>query len=147
MLGWGAIRTNRLDSTRVLLERRFAVSGSWMLGVGGARPQEESESIIDLTGEGPAGGQPPGMPLARDGDRSSPGDREDSMSVRTLQATSSRRALRRDIELLRRMAGMLVQYWTSGARLRRAYRRCEARGWWCPAAPRCLLPCSSRCSR
>jgi hypothetical protein len=50
------------------------------------------------------------------------------MSVRTLQATSSRRALRRDIELLRRMAGMLVQYWTSGARLRRAYRRCEARG-------------------
>lgn len=36
--------------------------------------------------------------------------------------------LRRDVGLLLRMAGMVVQYWTVGARLRRAYRTCEARG-------------------
>jgi hypothetical protein len=48
--------------------------------------------------------------------------------VRTLDATPAHGTLRRDLALLRRMAGMLLVYWTAGARLRRAYRRCEARG-------------------
>jgi hypothetical protein len=47
--------------------------------------------------------------------------------VRTIE-TSAGSTLRRDLELLRRMAGMLFQYWTSGARLRRAYRDCETSG-------------------
>ena len=47
--------------------------------------------------------------------------------MRTLDTGAGSR-LRRDLELLGRMAGMLFQYWTAGARLRRAYRRCEARG-------------------
>jgi len=34
----------------------------------------------------------------------------------------------RDVTLLWRMAGMVVGYWTAGARLRREYRRREARG-------------------
>ncbi len=44
--------------------------------------------------------------------------------------------VRRDLLLLRRMASMLFQYWTAGARLRRAYRRCEARGkvFWVDAS-------------
>ncbi len=48
--------------------------------------------------------------------------------MRTLSATPTRSALRRDLVLLARMAGMLVVYWTFGARLRRRYRRCEERG-------------------
>jgi len=35
---------------------------------------------------------------------------------------------RRDAALLFRMAMMVLGYATAGARLRRAYRRCEARG-------------------
>jgi hypothetical protein len=48
--------------------------------------------------------------------------------VRTLVTPGAPGALRRDLRLLLRMAGMLLQYATTGARLRRAYRRCEARG-------------------
>lgn len=47
--------------------------------------------------------------------------------MRTLE-TAPASGLRRDLDLLRRMAGMLFRYWTAGARLRREYRRCEARG-------------------
>jgi hypothetical protein len=36
--------------------------------------------------------------------------------------------LSRDLGLLLRMAAMIVGYWTVGARLRRSYRRCQARG-------------------
>lgn len=48
--------------------------------------------------------------------------------LRTLDSRGAAASWRRDLALLRRMAGMLLQYWTAGARLRRAYRRCEARG-------------------
>jgi hypothetical protein len=55
--------------------------------------------------------------------------------VRTLAATGTN-ALRRDLALLRAMVRMLLQYWTSGARRRRAYRRGAARGevYWVDAA-------------
>jgi hypothetical protein len=36
--------------------------------------------------------------------------------------------MRRDLWLLLRMASVVVRHWTVGARLRRAYRTCEARG-------------------
>jgi hypothetical protein len=48
--------------------------------------------------------------------------------VRTLDTTSTQSALRRDLWLLFRMAAMLIQYGTTGARQRRAYRRCVERG-------------------
>lgn len=48
--------------------------------------------------------------------------------MRTLDATGTTGALRRDLALLWRMAGMLYVYWTAGARLRRSYRGCQARG-------------------
>jgi hypothetical protein len=48
--------------------------------------------------------------------------------VRTLVTPSTEGTLRRNVRLLLRMAGMLFQYATTGTRLRRAYRRCEARG-------------------
>lgn len=48
--------------------------------------------------------------------------------MRTLDAAGAPRAWRRDLALLLRMARMLVQYSTAGARVRRAYRRCAARG-------------------
>jgi hypothetical protein len=47
--------------------------------------------------------------------------------VRTLAAAGTN-ALRRDLALLWGMTRMLLQYWTVGARLRGAYRRCQARG-------------------
>jgi hypothetical protein len=47
--------------------------------------------------------------------------------VRTLAAAGTS-ALRRDLALLWGMTRMLLQYWTAGARLRREYRRCEAKG-------------------
>jgi len=37
------------------------------------------------------------------------------------------RRCRRDLALLGNLIGMVVYYWTQGARLRRAYRECEAR--------------------
>ena len=48
--------------------------------------------------------------------------------MRTLDTTATQSALRRDLRLLLRLAAMLVQYGTTGARQRRAYRRCAARG-------------------
>jgi len=56
--------------------------------------------------------------------------------VRTRDDAPANGGWRRDLALLRRMAGMLLQYWTAGARQRRAYRRCEARGevYWVDAA-------------
>jgi hypothetical protein len=56
--------------------------------------------------------------------------------MRTLVEASDGRAWRRDLRLLQRMAGMVFQYATMGARLRRAYRRCQSRGetFWLDAA-------------
>lgn len=48
--------------------------------------------------------------------------------MRTLDTGGLISTLRRDLDLLGRMAGMLLSYWTAGSRLRRAYRACEARG-------------------
>jgi len=48
--------------------------------------------------------------------------------MRTLEHEPAESRLRRDGQLLWRMVSMLVGYWTVGARLRRAYRRKEARG-------------------
>jgi hypothetical protein len=50
------------------------------------------------------------------------------MTVRTLDSGALSSRLRRDLDLLGRLAGMLLSYWTAGARLRRAYRACQARG-------------------
>jgi len=46
-------------------------------------------------------------------------------------------SLRRDAALLLRFAGMLVYYLTEGRRIRREYRRCEARGeiYWLDEEP------------
>jgi hypothetical protein len=51
------------------------------------------------------------------------------VSVRTVDAGArgGGAAWRRDLALLVRMARMVFAYSTAGARLRRAYRRCEAR--------------------
>jgi hypothetical protein len=38
------------------------------------------------------------------------------------------RRCRRDLALLRNLAAMIFFYWTRGARLRRVFRECEARG-------------------
>jgi hypothetical protein len=42
----------------------------------------------------------------------------------------------RDLALLRRIAGMVWEYWFAGGRLRREYRRKEARGevFWVDAS-------------
>jgi hypothetical protein len=48
--------------------------------------------------------------------------------MRTLDLHPATDRWRRDLTLLARMAGMLLGYWTVGARLRRAYRRKEALG-------------------
>jgi len=48
--------------------------------------------------------------------------------VRTLTAAGPTRSLWRDVRLLQRIASMVVQYWVQGGRLRREYRRREARG-------------------
>ena len=48
--------------------------------------------------------------------------------MRTLDTRRPESAWRRDLTLLARMAAMVFQYCTAGGRLRRAYRRCEARG-------------------
>jgi hypothetical protein len=56
--------------------------------------------------------------------------------LKTLDSRGTLAAWRRDLALLRRMAGMLWFYSTEGARLRREYRDCEARGetYWVDAA-------------
>lgn len=48
--------------------------------------------------------------------------------MRTLTAARTTEGLRRDLVLLWRIASMIVQYWLPGGRLRREYRRREARG-------------------
>ena len=50
--------------------------------------------------------------------------------MRTLDTPTSATAsaLRRDLALLLRIARMVYAFATAGARLRRAYRRCQARG-------------------
>ena len=56
--------------------------------------------------------------------------------MRTLPSAPSASGFRRDLALLRRIAGMLVQYLLAGGRLRREYRRKQARGevYWVDAA-------------
>ncbi len=48
--------------------------------------------------------------------------------MRTLTSSAPARSLWQDVRLLYRIAAMVVQYWVQGGRLRREYRRCEARG-------------------
>ena len=48
--------------------------------------------------------------------------------VRTLQTDRTAAGLGRDLALLRRIAAMVWQYAVAGGRLRREYRRREARG-------------------
>ncbi|MFN8091951.1 MAG: hypothetical protein U0599_06970 [Vicinamibacteria bacterium] len=48
--------------------------------------------------------------------------------MRTIDARSPVSSWRRDLSLALRMAAMVFGYATAGARLRRAYRRCEERG-------------------
>jgi len=48
--------------------------------------------------------------------------------MRTVNSGDVAGGLRRDLELLWRIASMVVQYWIAGGRLRREYRRREARG-------------------
>lgn len=48
--------------------------------------------------------------------------------MRTLATARATEGLRRDVVLLWRIASMIVQYWLTGGRLRREYRRREARG-------------------
>lgn len=50
------------------------------------------------------------------------------MSVRTVEASGGSASWRSDLALLLRMGRMVLVYATAGARLRRAYRRCEKRG-------------------
>jgi hypothetical protein len=50
------------------------------------------------------------------------------LSARTVAATRGAASWRGDLALLLRMARMVLAYATAGARLRRAYRRCEERG-------------------
>jgi len=56
--------------------------------------------------------------------------------MRTLHAAQSATGLRRDLALLRRIAGMVFEYLLAGGRLRREYRRKEARGevFWVDAS-------------
>ena len=56
--------------------------------------------------------------------------------MRTLPSAQNTSGFRRDLALLRRIAGMLVQYLFAGGRLRREYRRKQARGevYWLDAA-------------
>ena len=56
--------------------------------------------------------------------------------MRTLPAAQSTSGFRRDLALLRRIAGMLLQYLFAGGRLRREYRRKQARGevYWLDAS-------------
>jgi hypothetical protein len=55
--------------------------------------------------------------------------------MRTLEGIAPTAALRRDLRLLWRMAVMLLRYWTVGGRMRREYRKREARGevYWVDA--------------
>jgi hypothetical protein len=48
--------------------------------------------------------------------------------MRTLSSTGATESLKRDLVLLWRIAAMVLDYWLAGGRLRREYRRREARG-------------------
>jgi hypothetical protein len=56
--------------------------------------------------------------------------------MRTLEEAPRAGGLERDLALLRRIVAMLFQYIVSGGRLRREYRRKEARGeiYWVDAS-------------
>lgn len=56
--------------------------------------------------------------------------------MRTLQAAPFTTRVRRDLSLLWRIAGMVTEYVVAGGRLRREYRRRQARGevLWLDAA-------------
>ena len=56
--------------------------------------------------------------------------------MHTLDMAQPKGGWMRDLALLRRIASMLFQYWFAGGRLRREYRRKEARGevYWVDAA-------------
>ena len=56
--------------------------------------------------------------------------------MRTLDTAHQVGSVRRDLALLLRIAGMVFQYVVEGGRVRRAYRRKEARGevYWVDAA-------------
>ena len=56
--------------------------------------------------------------------------------MRTLQAAPFSTRVRRDLALLWRIAGMVMEYAVAGGRLRREYRRRQARGevLWLDAA-------------
>jgi hypothetical protein len=56
--------------------------------------------------------------------------------MRTLQATPFTTRVRRDLALLWRIAGMVMEYVVAGGRLRREYRRRQARGevYWLDAS-------------
>ena len=48
--------------------------------------------------------------------------------MRTLDTAPQQSPWRRDLSLLFRIAGMLLGYWLVGGRMRRRYRKKEARG-------------------
>jgi hypothetical protein len=48
--------------------------------------------------------------------------------MRTLTSTGATGSLKRDLVLLWQIGAMIVDYWLAGGRLRREYRRREARG-------------------
>ena len=48
--------------------------------------------------------------------------------MHTLDSATRGSTLRRDLRLLVRMTGMLLGYWLVGGRIRRRYRKKEARG-------------------
>jgi hypothetical protein len=56
--------------------------------------------------------------------------------MRTLAAGRTTSGWRRDLALLRRILGMVLEYTFAGGRLRREYRRKEARGevYWVDAS-------------
>ena len=48
--------------------------------------------------------------------------------MRTLNVAGPGRSILQDLRLLRSIGSMVLQYWIQGGRLRREYRRREARG-------------------
>jgi hypothetical protein len=48
--------------------------------------------------------------------------------MRTVTSTGATASLMRDLRLLFQIASMILDYWLAGGRLRREYRRREARG-------------------
>jgi len=48
--------------------------------------------------------------------------------MRTVTSTGATASLKRDLRLIWQIAAMILDYWLAGGRLRREYRRREARG-------------------